>query len=370
MRIKLLSLVVTSFIAIFAMGQGFVINPGTTVKTGNGVSIVVQDGDLVNNGSGDLSNSNLYMTGSNPGNIGGTSVTTASNLYINKSSSQVLLENDLNVNNNVVFQNGLLDLNGHNLSLSSSGLLVNENEVNHIIGPLGGSVGISLNLNAPAGANPGNLGAIITCSKDMGRVTILRGHKAQTNNGIGTGILRYFDIQPQNNSALGATFRFTYLDAELNGLTESSLNMWKSTNGGSSWTKVTAIGSNTSLNLIDATVNVFSRYTLSSTTFSLTPQQSIAALDSRTSHMNKVSIALMPNPVTLQGRVLINSSIAVNSELVVYASNGSKIMEQPLSLRAGVNQTTVNTSALVAGLYYIVVDMQDGANSKIMFIKE
>src|SRR5207342_3268404 len=151
-----------------------------------------------------------------------------SNLYINKTSSPVALNSDVDVIHNVVFAKGRLDLNGHNLVLSPSGLLVGENEFNHITGLSGGYVSITVPLNAPSGANPGNLGAIITSSKDLGSVVIQRGHSSQTNQGSGKSILRYFNIQPSNNTVLNAVFRFTYLDAELNGLTESSLNMWKS----------------------------------------------------------------------------------------------------------------------------------------------
>ena len=167
--------------------------------------------------------------------------------------------------------------------------LVNESETSHITGPLGGTVSITVDLNAPAGANPGNLGAIITCSKDMGRVNLHRGHNSQTNNGSGKSILRWYLVEPTNNSSLAATFRFTYLDGELNGLDEGTLNMWKSTTGGLSWNKVTAAGSSTALNFIDATVNSFVRYTLSSSNFSLTnSNQYASSADSRVNELNKL----------------------------------------------------------------------------------
>jgi hypothetical protein len=372
MQIKLLSLVATVFVATMSLSQGLTISPGTSFKTNAGISIVVQNGSITNNGNGDLSNSSLYMTGSGAGNVGGSSSTTVSNLYLNKAASATLLMNDLTVTNNVVFQNGLLDLNGHNLLLSPSGLLVGESETNRITGPSGGYVSITVNLNAPSGSNPGNLGAIITTARDLGSVLIQRGHQSQTNQATGKSILRYFRIQPTNNSALFALFRFTYLDAELNGLTESSLNMWRSTNGGVSWTTVASTGQSTTLNFVDINVSVFARYTLSSPGFSLTGEShNVITSDAKTGKKNEIlSLALVPNPVNLQGKVLINSSTACNSELAVFTLDGKKIMQQSLYLHAGTNEAKLNTNTLSAGLYYIVLEMQDGTKNKIPFTKQ
>jgi hypothetical protein len=372
MQTKLLSLVATFFIAAMSMSQGLKIGEGVVVNTAAGVNIVVQNGSLTNNGTGDLSNSNLYMKGSTSGNIDGNTATTVNNLYLEKGTAILSLGNDLSVRNNVVFQNGLLDLNGHNLLLYPAGLLVNESEANHITGPLGGTVSIIVDLNAPAGANPGNLGAIITCSKDMGRVNVHRGHNSQMNNASGKSILRWYLIEPTNNSSLGATFRFTYLDGELNGLDEGTLNMWKSTTGGNSWTKVNASGSSSTLNFIDATVNSFVRYTLSSSNFSLTnSNQYVSSADSRVNELNKLlSVTLVPNPVHLQGKVLINSGSAFNTELALFSSDGKRLMQQAVDLHQGINQATINTSSLAAGLYYLVVEMQDGTTRKISFLKE
>src|SRR5215831_9631993 len=146
MRTKIISLVFLSLVASSATAQGIKINPGTVLKANAGIKIVLQNGGLTNNGNADLSNGDLYMVGGSQAGIGGTSGATVSNLYINKSSSSVLLNSNLNVINTVVFQNGLLDLNGNNLSLSPAGSLVGETEVNHITGAAGGYVTVTVNL--------------------------------------------------------------------------------------------------------------------------------------------------------------------------------------------------------------------------------
>ncbi len=369
MRKKLLSLVVTSFITALSMAQGLKINPGTTFKTNAGISIVIHNTNLVNNGNGDLSKSNVYLTGSTQDNIGGTAATTVSNLYINKSAATATLQSDVSVVNNVVFQNGLLDLNGHNLLLSPAGLLVGENEFNHVTGPSGGYVSITVPLNAPSSANPGNLGALISSAKNMGSVVVQRGHNSQTKQGSGKSILRYYNIQPSINTGLNAVFRFTYLDAELNGLTESSLNMWRSTNGGGNWATIAASGQNIALNFVEiSNVNVFYRYTLSSSTFTFNKpvaENMKAAADNRVS-----SVALSPNPVSIKEKVTISTTGAFNSNLSVFTDDGRKLIQQPVHLDAGVNQVTVDMHALVPGTYYLVIEMNDGTRKTIPFIKQ
>jgi hypothetical protein len=92
-------------------------------------------------------------------------------------------------------------------------------------------------LNNPSGADPAGLGLQITASVNLGNVTVTRGHTAQTGNG-NSSIERYYDVSPsQNNSGLSAELTVSYNDAELNGLTESDLEFFKSTNGGMSWSE-------------------------------------------------------------------------------------------------------------------------------------
>ncbi len=95
--------------------------------------------------------------------------------------------------------------------MGSTGLLLGESDNSRIVGSAGGEVLFVAALNAPAGVNPGNLGAWISSSKNLGSVTIRRGHKALSLPG-GNSILRYFTISPSNNSGLAATLRFGYFD--------------------------------------------------------------------------------------------------------------------------------------------------------------
>jgi hypothetical protein len=101
----------------------------------------------------------------------------------------------------------------------------------------GGPLTATRDLNSPSQANPGGLGLVISSSQNLGATTVTRGHAIQTAPNGNESIARYYDVAPTNNGGLGATLTFNYRDAELNGLSESNLELFRSTDGGSTWTE-------------------------------------------------------------------------------------------------------------------------------------
>ncbi|MEJ7767704.1 MAG: hypothetical protein WKF89_07815 [Chitinophagaceae bacterium] len=86
---------------------------------------------------------------------------------------------------------------------------------------------------------------------------------ASNSSGGGNSILRRYNILPSNNTLLNASFRFKYLDAELNGLSENSLVLWESTDA-IHWISQGFTTRNTEANYVELTgVNEFSSWTLS-----------------------------------------------------------------------------------------------------------
>ncbi|MBK8496568.1 MAG: hypothetical protein IPL50_17395 [Chitinophagaceae bacterium] len=150
-------------------------------------------------------------------------------------NNTVTLTNNIDVSEKVIFSSGLLHLNKYDLTLADTAFLENESESSRITGISGGEVIITLPLNAPAGYNPGNIGALITSTSNLRTVVIRRGHQVQAGSGMAGSIERSCDISPSNNTALDATFRFYYFDAEMNGQSEILLKMFRSTNGGANW---------------------------------------------------------------------------------------------------------------------------------------
>jgi hypothetical protein len=97
-----------------------------------------------------------------------------------------------------------------------------------------GSIATTRNLSNISAVNVAGLGATLTTTANMGNTVITRGHTNQSW-GEKNSVLRYYDIVPTNNTGLNATLVFSYNDAELNSLTESKLFLYKSTNGGTTF---------------------------------------------------------------------------------------------------------------------------------------
>jgi hypothetical protein len=239
---------------------------GTSWKSMAGTYVVLNDLGFRHNASSTLFDNAFKFTGNGDVFIDGTTLPLFSNLEVNKTgSAKIILQRSIEIRQTLSFMSGLVELNNFSIDLSTTGQLIGEGENTRIIGANGGYIQIVNTLNAPNNVNPGNLGAIITSSQNLGSVTIKRGHKSQTNgSGGGNSILRYYDIDPTNNTGLNATLRFNYLDAELTTLDENSLVLWKSVNT-QSWNEEGFTSRNTSSNWAEKTgINDLSRWTLSS----------------------------------------------------------------------------------------------------------
>lgn len=212
------------------------IQNGATVKTTNGAVVTLLDIDLVNNGTfqqlpGD---GKVLFMGTGNSTVSGAASAPLSfdTLEVAKTGSgKVTMQRTSAVNSAIKFTTGLLDLGGWNILLAPAARLSGESESSHSIDlATGGGIFITTTLNAPVAVNPGNLGAIITSASNLGATTVIRRHNAQlTNSGSPvTTIQRQYLIAPANNTNLNATLRFRYLESELNGMTESDLQLYKS----------------------------------------------------------------------------------------------------------------------------------------------
>lgn len=150
------------------------------------------------------------------------------------------------------------------MTWGTAGMLNGEDENSRITGINGGEVSITDTLNAPAALNPGNMGAVITSSQNLGVTTIERGHFPQTALGeSGVSIHRYFDIAPASNAGLNATLRIYYFDAEKNALDENNFVLWKSPDN-VTWTDMGQSSRDAIANYVEQPgLDDFSRWTLS-----------------------------------------------------------------------------------------------------------
>ena len=210
---------------------GSFINNGTVSVTGN----------LVHNGSLNLNatNTGLFrLNGTTNQLISGSKQINFYDLSIDKSAGECQLQAGFTLLNQLTLTNGNLFLNSQQIDLLTTGLLIGETSARRIydVATGTGTIRIVNTLNAPSSANPGNLGAILTSSQNLGSTTIIRGHTQQFIISANS-ITRYYDISPTNNTGLNATLRFNYFDAELNGQPEDELVQFHSTMNNTVWIK-------------------------------------------------------------------------------------------------------------------------------------
>ena len=261
----------------FADAQpAFYISAGATVVSTGGATIVDNGLNLYNHGNfQQATGAVLKFTGSTgmvfsrvtPG------ITYLDQLVLQLDpAAAVSLQEDISIATALVFNGGLLNLNSNKVDLGKTGLLLNESEASRAFTTGTGYIQWQSDHNGGASFNGGNLGAVITSPIDLGLLTIRRGHLPQTNlYGGGSSIKRYYDILPTNNTALNASLRINYFDAETNGLNENALVVYKSNDGGGVWTAAGYDSRDALLNYVEKTgINNFSRFTLS-TAFNALP---------------------------------------------------------------------------------------------------
>ena len=243
---------------------------GAFIKTISDIRITLDNMDLVVNGNIDQApgEGTYIFSGNGDNTFSGTGIPTFDKIVLSKSSGgKLVLNQNFLVASALDFASGYLDLNNSLLQIKPGGTISGESGTGHIIGSGNGYVYTTTTLNAPDAANPGNLGAVISSAADLGVVTIRRRHTAQTVSAGITGIKRYYEIYPANNTGLNATLRLYYSDDELNGLNENALILWKKTGA---WTEEGYTSRNTAENYVEKQgISSFSTWTLASSSGAL-----------------------------------------------------------------------------------------------------
>lgn len=160
----------------------------------------------------------------------------------------------------VTVGNGTLVLGSGTLFVRDSLVVEPSGQIREIDGYVTSRARATTTLAAPSAVNVGGLGFTITSAADPGVTTIVRTFGVQGGNG-NSSIGRTYAVSAATNTGLNATIVFRYRDAELNGLTESNLVLYRSTDGGTTWQEVGGTV-DTDANTITATgVDGFSMWT-------------------------------------------------------------------------------------------------------------
>ena len=179
-----------------------------------------------------------------------------STLIVDKTGVKAMLSTDVSLADSLIVLNGDLDLGGYHVEFGPVAGL--RESTGRVLGE--GTLIAQRTLNAPDEANPANLGFEITSNANLGLTTVVRGHTVQTSTGA-SGIARYYDVSAQQNTGLDALVRFFYRDDDLTGLTESALKLFRSTDGGATWTQEGGTVSLSRNRITLSGVDGFSRWT-------------------------------------------------------------------------------------------------------------
>lgn len=243
----------------------FKIQANTTLDLNGGVVFTLQDLTLDNDGtlSPAVGAGRVIFKGAANDIIRGNGTTNFDQLEIAKTGNGTLtLQTDLDIRSGIWFNGGLINLDNSVVTLLGNASLNDESETSRVIATNGGYLQVNMQLNAPKGINPGNLGAIISSTQNLGLTLIRRGHEQQTVEAGRTSIQRYFDITPQNNTALNATFRMEYADGELEKQAENALE-FRLSEDLTKWVRLTSSSRNTTDNYVELQgLNSFGRLTL------------------------------------------------------------------------------------------------------------
>lgn len=361
----MLVLIFPALNACFGQG-GLFINSGASVVCSGTPVIVVDNGKFSNSGTFTAASSTIKMTGTATAantSITGSSTSSFFKLEIAKTTNDVQLLKGINVSSELKLSGKNLDLGSQIATLTgTSPTLSGENQNSRLITTSTGTVTHTRSLNAPSSLNVANIGAQITTTANLGSTKIDRGHKSQTVSAGITSINRFYKIAPTNNSNLNATLRLFYFDAELNGAAESTLEIWRSTNNGTSWSKVTtgAITRNSTENWVQRTgfSTLTDMYTLAKPT-------AFASDDNCENYLNNeqniaemlptavASINIYPNPTGGLFRVQIESPKESVAHLCILSLDGMLLRKEEIALVVGQNSFAQDISNLPPGTYLV-----------------
>lgn len=225
-------------------------------------------GNLINNGG-------TFTCGTSTVTLNGTAAqatagVTYHNLTLNNSTSPstsaATLAANCVVGGTLTLTTGVLNTGANTIDLGASGSIAENNP--SVIAPssfVTGYVKATRNTGSTSGTVTfGGMGLQMTETTQTNNSTVVTRRTGTASVGAGNNsILRYFDITPAVDVALNGSIVFHYTTAELSGQAEDSLKIYKSTDGGTTWTKQTTTVNMAANTLTTSGITSFSRWTAS-----------------------------------------------------------------------------------------------------------
>ncbi len=230
------------------------IGNGTTLNAGAFTHTV--QGNWINNGTFIAGTSTIQLTGANNAVIQGTSATTFNVLTINKSSSTNTISASSNITVATInMTNGVLDMGTNNITITTT-----RTGNGYIYGSITRTHTFS-NGTPYAFESPFNT-ITFTSVGTVSSVTVVVTLGSVTDFPFGGSISRQYNIAV-TGSGYTATLRLHYLDNELNGNNESSIQLWQY--NGTQWVLIGKTANNSIDNWVEQSglTNITNRWTLS-----------------------------------------------------------------------------------------------------------
>lgn len=243
-------------------GGNVTIGSGATLT--HGTSTINVGGNFANNGSYTVTTGTANFNGGSNQTVGGSSTSSFYNFTNSNTSTGLTLGANINVSNTLNMSGATADilLNGYNIDLLTTGAISGESNTDRIYGTTG-SIISTRTLNNVSSYDVAGTGLFITTAANMGSTVFTRKHNAYSNSQF-SSILRNYQISPTTNTGLDATISVNYFDAELNGLAsqEANFELWRSTNGGSTWTERAGSANTVSNSISLSQIDAFSTWTV------------------------------------------------------------------------------------------------------------
>lgn len=350
-----------------AKAQNLVIQSGGWIQSRGTVHLVLHNAGLINNSRfRSEDNSTIHFTGEKPVIIGGTpsmgfdnGYSYFNNVVIDKApGNMVQLYHKLSVSNVLYMRKGNLLLNEYILNLWDKGRIDGENDRAYITGGYGGKISAERYTSGPAAAlNLGNMGMEITTPANLGPITIERSHVQVAPPNGEVSVKRVFNVAAAATTGkvpLSATLRMYYLDAELDGNSETQLLLWGKFNLFTDWTLLGKNSSNMVNNYVEKKniTNLSGRFTLATLESSSVMSSAVAKEES----IPSIKAAVYPNPVTSSFTLTITGNKERDIQLSLYDQSGRLLQQKQVRFKAGTSNIVWDMSNYITGIYLLKDD--------------
>jgi subtilisin-like proprotein convertase family protein len=268
------------------------------------------------------------------------------------------LAQGLTVGTALVAQRGILKTQAATLVLTQ-GATISETADAYVSGLVRATGQVSTSGNQDFGG----VGLSISQTSSAVQVTVNR----KTDQAIGraparTSIRRYYDVGFIPTVVVSGTVRVGYRDAELNGLVEADLQLYRGALAGP-WTPIVRTAQSTTLNYVEGTSSISGTWTLS------TPA---AILPVRNSAASSFAVQAVPVPFGANGFSLSLQATRPQpaASVAVYDLTGRLLVQRTLVVPAGLSAVALPEAGHLAAGVYLVRVVLDGDTQTLRVTRE